>query len=165
MKVAHYIGDHAQDTTLVRLGWWLTRRGQKGPYSDVTHAEAIHAEHSDGSVTIASASLRDKGVRPKRVRLDRRNWLIVDVPAWDVALSVDLLGRTRGSRYDSRGALATMLPGSQDPERWFCNEWVGAPFLKASGTFCPAQFAAITLSLGRDVTDDFFNARQLGARL
>lgn len=58
MKVAHYIGSHEKDTLTVRIGWWLTRFVQKGKYKQVTHSEAILAEHEDGSVTIGSSTLR-----------------------------------------------------------------------------------------------------------
>lgn len=159
MLIAHYIGDHAGDDLATRAGWYLTRLAQKGPYGHVTHCEAIHAQHADGSVSIASASLRDGGVRSKRVTLNPAHWLIVDVPAWDVQLSLDLLDNTGGAKYDLRGALATCLPGSQDSDRWFCNEWVGAPYLKASGTFGPHHFAAVCMSLGRDLTSEFFAER------
>lgn len=159
MRVAHYIGDHAADTLAVRAGWWITRRVQKGPFSGTTHCEAIHAEHGDGSVTIASSSLRDGGVRSKRVRLDPVHWRIVDVPYWDVRRSIELLARTRGARYDLRGAIATAFVGSQAGDRWFCNEWVGAPFIPTSANFGPHQFHAVTLSFGRDVTDEFFRSR------
>jgi len=159
MKIAFYTGDHASDTLSVRAGWWLTRLVQKGPYGGTTHCEAIHAEHDDGSVTIASASVRDGGVRDKRVRLDPQHWCVVDVPAWDTALSLALLARTRGAPYDWRGAIATAFLGSQDGRRWFCSEWVAAPFLKSSATFGPHQLQAICLSLGRDVTQTFFRSR------
>lgn len=53
----------------------------------------------------------------------------------------------------------TVFLGSQDAARWFCNELVGRPFLKASATFSPIQFAAIALSMGRDVTTHFFGSR------
>ena len=160
MKVCLYIGNHAADGWLARLGWRITRRVQKGPYSNVTHVEAIHAEHADGSVTIASASLRDGGVRSKQTLLDPANWLIVDVPLWDVARSVDLLATTKGAAYDWRGAVATVFLGSPNPHKWFCSEWCAAPFVKAPATFSPSQFAAICLSLGRDVTQEFFNQRK-----
>ena len=159
MKVALYVGDHAGDSWPVRAGWWITRKVQKGPYAGVTHCEAIHAEHADGAVTIASASLRDGGVRSKRVRLNPAHWQIVDVRRWDVARSVDFLAETNRMKYDLRGAIATAFLGSEDHGRWFCNEWVGKPFLRASANFGPHQFAAICLSLGREVTQDFFNDR------
>ncbi|UUZ75551.1 hypothetical protein LP414_27935 [Polaromonas sp. P1(28)-13] len=98
-------------------------------------------------------------MRDKLVRLNPNHWLIVDVPQWDVRLSIDLLARTRGALYDWRGALATCLPGSPDSRRWFCNEWVGEPYVRAPATFGPHHFAAICLSLGRDVTAEFFAAR------
>ena len=159
MKVALFIGDHKSDTWPVRAGWWITRKVQKGPYAKVTHCEAIHAEHADGSVTIASASLRDGGVRVKRVRLNPAHWQIVNVPFWDVARSMDFLAETNRMPYDLRGAIATAFLGSEDRTRWFCNEWVGKPFLRASANFGPHQFAAVALSLGRDVTQEFFRSR------
>ncbi|MDB5885018.1 MAG: hypothetical protein JWR74_1189 [Polaromonas sp.] len=159
MKVALYIGDHAADGLMARLGWWVTRLVQKGAYGHVTHCEAIHAEHDDGSVTIASASLRDGGVRSKRVKLDPAHWWIVDVPQWDAARSIDFLAETVGMKYDLRGAVATVFLGSQDAARWFCNEHVAAPFLRSSGTFGPHHLTAICLSLGDDITDEFFRSR------
>lgn len=146
------------DSWLVRAGWRLTRLVQKGMFGHVTHVEAIHAEHPDGSVTIASASIRDGGVRSKVTRLDPDHWRIVDVPQWETRRSADLLLQTRGAPYDWRGALATCMPGSPQTGRWFCNAWVAAPFLEAPATFGPHQFAAICLSLGRDITNEFFRS-------
>lgn len=159
MKVCLYVGDHAADGFAVRLGWYLTRLAQKGPYGEVTHIEAIHEEHTDGTVTIAGASVRDEGVRGKRCYLNTGHWLIADVPQWDVQKSIALLAQTRGAKYDWRGALATQLPGSPQAGRWFCNEWVGQPFIKAPATFGPHQFAAVALTLGSDVTAEFFGSR------
>lgn len=159
MKVALYIGDHADDGLMARIGWWLTRKVQKGPYAGVTHVEAIHAEHNDGSVTIAGASLRDGGVRAKRTQLNPDHWLIVDIPQWDINRSRALFGCTDGDAYDWRGAIATVFLGSPEDGKWFCNEHVGYPFLKASATFGPNHFAAICLSLGKDITEEFFKCR------
>jgi hypothetical protein len=158
--VALFTGNHAEDGSLTRIGWWLTQKAQKGPYGYITHVEAIHKEHLDGSVTIASASLRDKGVRAKQVVLNPLNWMIVDVPQWDVQKSIDLLYWTRGMPYDWRGALATCLPGSPDANSAYCNQWVGRPFIEASQTFGPHHFAAICLSLGKNVTTKFFESRK-----
>lgn len=159
MKIAFYIGDHSRDTLAVRLGWALTRLGQKGPYAVVTHVEAIHEEYSDGTVLIASSSVRDEGVRVKRTALTAGHWRIVDVPGWDVALSKQLFLKTQGAAYDWRGAAATLLPGSPDPARWFCNKWVTHPYLQASATFTPSQCFAVALSFGAEVTTEFFNER------
>lgn len=153
MLTAHYIGRHTGDTLSVRAGWGVVRAVQRGPWRRATHVEAIHAVHDDGTVTIASSSLREGGVRSKRTKLTAGNWLVVDVPQWDVADSIALLDQTRGAPYDTLGAVATVLPLRQRAEQWFCTEWVAAPYLRASGLFGPAQLAAITLSLGTDVTD------------
>ena len=46
-------------------------------------------------------------------------------------------------------------------DKWFCNEWVGQPYLLASANFGPNHFAAVALSLGRDVTQAFFDNRKV----
>jgi len=160
MKVALYTGNHNTDSLSVRAGWWITRKVQKGPFANTTHVEAIHDEHSDGSVTIASSSIRDGGVRSKDTVLNPLHWKIVEVLAWNVQKSIDLLSCTQGFKYDVRGAIATAFIGSPQDGRYFCNEWVGAPYLKASATFGPNHFHAICLTLGTDITEEFFGARK-----
>lgn len=159
MLVAHYIGSHTQDTLSVRIGWALTRYTQSGEYGHVTHSEAIHHLYQDGSILMASSSKRDGGVRAKQARLNPENWMIVDCPNWPVSASIDLLEKTEGQGYDLRGALATRLPGNHQSDRWFCNEWVGFPFVPASQTFGPHHFCALTLSQGKDITVQFFKER------
>jgi len=148
MKVALYVGDHSNDDWLVQMTCRVIRLVQKGPFRMVTHVEAIHAEHADGSVTIASSSLRDKGVRTKRVVLTPGNWQIIDVPLWDTQRSIDWFKLHDGMPYDWRGALATQLPGSGRANEWFCNEAVGASVgLQTPDRLGPHQFAAIASSL------------------
>lgn len=166
MIIAHYIGSHARDAWGVRIGWAATRFAQKGPYGIVTHTEAVLAQHADGSVTIGSATLRPEaadggnGVRCKSVRLVPGNWLMVDVPAFDVMRAVEWFEAHRGQRYDTRGALACLLPGKGQADRWYCTESVAASVgWQTPDAWCPAEWAAITLSIGRDVTRDFFGAR------
>lgn len=157
MRLALYIGDHSSDTWIVRLGWWATRLVQKGKYAQVTHVEAIHAEHDDGTVTIASASIRDGGVRIKRCVLDTDHWMIADVPSWDVAKSIQWFTEHLGEKYDARGAFASAMPIQwKTSNRWFCNESVSAPFLECPEIFGPSQFAAIAFTIGEDVTNRFF---------
>lgn len=150
MLIAHYIGP-AKPGLLAWIGWHGIVLGQKAPYDRCTHTEAIHAVHDDGTVTIASSSIVDKGVRTKRVRLNPDHWIITDVPAWDVLASVEWFERAiaGGMRYDSRGALATLLPGRQDPARVFCTEAVLAPFVMAPHYYTPAMGLALCLSLGK----------------
>jgi hypothetical protein len=87
--------------------------------------------------------------------LTKENWLIIDVPSWDVNLSIDLLEATGGTPYDSLGAISTALLIGQNDGRFFCNEWVGKPFLQSSSIFSPAEFATICSSFGEDITDKF----------
>jgi hypothetical protein len=149
MIVLGYIGDHSKDSWTVRLGWALTRLVQRGKFSKVSHVEAVHAVHANGAVDIASASVRDEGVRVKKnVRLNAEKWVAIDVPGWDVADSQDLFERTSGSQYDWRGAASSALIFlGQSGSRWFCNEWVGYPFIVDSYALGPAQFMALALSM------------------
>ena len=156
MKVALYIGDHVKDALTVRAGWWVTRLVQRGEFRSVTHCEAILDEYADGSVQIGSASIRDGGVRTKVTWLNPDNWIIVDVPLWDVALSREFFEIHRGAPYSLSGAIATVLPGAPTPGTWFCNHAVGYPFLRDSSLFVPAEFAVICFSPGADVTREFF---------
>jgi len=161
LKTALYIGNHSGDALSVRAGWALTRMVQRGLYQRVTHTEMILDEMAGGSVLIGSSSLREGGVRIKKAKLTPGHWMIVDVPSWDSGQSFNWFIKYKGDKYDLRGALATVLPGSQYFDRWYCNEACAASVgIVEPQLFGPAQFAAITMSLGRDVTDDFFKARQ-----
>ncbi len=162
MLVAHYIGP-PKPGLAAHAGWWLIRLAQKAPYATVTHTEAIHELHGDGSVTMASSSVADHGVRRKRAVLTPQNWLITDVPAWDVRASVEFFDAAIAKReaYDFFGAAAAMLPGRQKTDRLFCTEAVLAPFVPASHYFAPAPGLAICLGHGRDVTTAFFTERGL----
>jgi hypothetical protein len=145
MRIALFIGDHTKDNPSVRLGWCLTRLVQKGEFSDVTHIEAILAEHEDGTVTIGSASIRDGGVRTKRCALTPEHWLIVDVPKWSVVKARKWFADHEGEPYDTRGAFATAFPIQWAQENhWFCNQAVGASVgMNSPEIFGPSQFAAI----------------------
>lgn len=151
MKVALYIGSHRGDKWHIRFISYLIRLAQKGNLGNVTHVEAILAEHDDGTVTIASSSKRDGGVRSKRVKLDPNNWIIVDVPQWSLDSSIEWFEKHYGDKYDWRGAAATVLPGKGKQNQWFCNEAVGASVgLVEPDTFGPHQFAAIAISLSKN---------------
>lgn len=157
MLIAHYIGP-AKPGVLARIGWWAITTAQKSPFGHCTHTEAIHAVHGDGLFDIASSSLMDKGVRVKRqARLQPERWVLTDVPAWDVRQSVDWFDAAikAGVSYDSRGALATMLPGRQDASTVFCTEAVLSPFVVAPHYYSPALGLSLCLSIGRDVTREF----------
>lgn len=168
MKILLYTGDHAKDGLAARAGWWLTQLGQKGEFGYITHTETIHEEHSDGSVTIVSSSLRDGGVRSKRVFLNPNHWRVADMPQWPVGKSQDFFGETKGDPYDLRGAVATLLPGAPKAGHWFCSQWIAHPFLRSAATFGPHLLAALVMSLGREISAPFFRDREgiaAGARL
>ena len=166
MKVALYIGDHTLDDPSVRLGWWLTLATQKG--SRVTHGEAIVREHPDGTVDIASATLRKEarggktGVRTKeRVRLQRGNWRIVDVPDFSTPDAIDWFVKHDGDGYDSRGAFASILPIWWSTKgKYFCYQSICESVgMECGEGFTGPVFEAVLLRFGSDVTEEFFNAR------
>lgn len=162
MLICCYIGDHAKDDALTRIGWAATRIVQKGAYAQVTHTEAILAVHADGTVDIGSASLRDGGVRTKRnVRLNPHHWLIADVPQWDVKRARAWFIEHDGEHYDRRGAFASWTPIMwQRWGEWFCSECIAAiARLRTPSLYGPSLLADIAFSLGRDVTEEFFRER------
>jgi len=143
-----YVGNHAQDTLAVRLGWAATRLVQRGQFARVTHVEGYYPTYAEGHACIASASLRDGGVRVKYAELTPENWVAIDVPCWDAKSSLDFILAHVGEKYDLRGAVATVFLSGQDADRWFCNEIVGASVgLVSPDTFGPAQFMAVALSM------------------
>jgi len=167
VKVCLFIGNHTKDTPGVRLGHWLTLATQKGGCR-VTHGEAIVREHADGTVDIASATLRKEapggktGVRIKeRVQLQRGNWRIVDVPQINTADAIYWFILHDGDGYDARGAFASVLPiwwSSKD--KFFCYQAVCESAGIVHGeSFTGPTFEAMLLKFGLDVTEEFFNSR------
>lgn len=148
MIILGYVGNHAQDPLAVRLGWAATRLVQRGQFARVTHVEGYYGANAEGQAFIASASLREGGVRAKYATLDPANWLAVEVPCWDAKRSLDFILAHVGEKYDMRGAVATVFLSGQDADRWFCNEIVGASVgLISPDIFGPAQFMALALSM------------------
>lgn len=163
MIISHYIGDHKKDTLYVRLGWAATRLVQFGQFQNITHCEAILKEFDDGSVIIGSSSVRDGGVRQKKVYLNPENWILINVPSWDVNKSQDWFNVHNGNPYSWGGAIRAGLPFLRGGDGFFCNQSVGAPFLVDSSMFTPAAFACITLSMPGSsyITKEFFDSRKL----
>lgn len=147
MIILAYVGNHAKDSLLARLGWAITRLVQRGRFQKVTHVEGYYGTR-DGRALIGSASLRDGGVRVKLTELDPANWIAVEVPTWDGEASFWFIKAHEGAKYDLRGALATVLLNGHDSTRWFCNEILGASVgLESPEIFGPAQFMALALSM------------------
>lgn len=148
MIVLGYVGNHAADSLSVRLGWAVTRLTQRGAFSRVTHVEGFYGFDGKGRALIASASLREGGVRVRYSPLDPKNWVAIDVPGWDVERSLNFIRAHAGAKYDLRGALATVFLNSHAEDRWFCNELVGASVgITSPEIFGPAQFMALALSM------------------
>lgn len=148
MIILGYVGDHKKDAWHVRLGWALTRLVQRGTFERVTHVEGFYGIDDKGMALIGSSSLRDGGVRTKRVKLDPENWIAVDVPAWNEKLSLAFIRAHSFEEYDKRGAIATVFMSGQDENRWFCNELVGASVgIIDPDTFKPSQFMALAVSM------------------
>lgn len=163
MLIAHYVGDHRQDDLWTRLGWAAVRLAQKGKFDRVTHTEAVLDVRGNGAFTIGSATLRHEdgrnGVRVKHAVLQPGHWILVDVPAFDRIAAAAWFAAHDGEGYDIRGALATVLPGRGSDGRWYCTEAVAASVGFATPeAWLPCEWAAITHSIGRDVTAEFFRA-------
>ena len=160
MIILGYVGDHKKDTIPVRLGWWFTRLVQTGPYKKITHTESVLNGSNYKRCTIASASVRDGGVRVKAdIALTKGNWIAVDVPNWDIGLALEWFIAQRGCPYDWLGAIGSVLFFLRGEEgKWFCNEATGAPYIQTPEQYPPSKFWAIAMSMpgARDVTTDFF---------
>ncbi|MCK0507926.1 hypothetical protein [Aromatoleum anaerobium] len=91
--------------------WWT-----KSPYS---HCELV----VEGECY--SSSIRDGGVRAKRIDLRQRHWVVIDLP-WADTLRIKLhMAETDGARYGWLDLLTTQLFNShrEDSDKWFCSEW------------------------------------------
>lgn len=97
----------------------------RGPYS---HCEVVLETYPDGSVLCASASLRDDGVRCKRMVLKPHHWDALVVPehrGFSLDAIQDWFRRHEGRKYDVLGVFffIGVMPHAED--RWFCSEAVG----------------------------------------
>jgi len=110
--------------------WWqqcqdrLIRFFTRGKYS---HCEIAVAHTVKQSVyECFTASLRDGGVRYKEMPLPSEKW---DLVALEPNRSVvDFYNANQGKKYDWLGVLGFALHTRQNPNRYFCSEYV-AEFL------------------------------------
>lgn len=89
-------------------------------------------------------------------------WLLSHIDDKALEFAKPLTQRRPGGFFaqtSSATPTANAFIGSPQQGRYFCNQWVSEPFLQAPATFGPHQFAAISLSLGSDLTKTFFKAR------
>jgi len=103
----------------------LIRFFTRGKYS---HCEmVISLDILDSEYECYSSSPRDGGVRHKSMPLPPEKWDLVEVEAWydDMVNFYDL---HKGKKYDWLGVLGFVLRTRQNPDRYFCSEYV-AEFL------------------------------------
>ena len=126
MKLALYKGKGTVGNAIIR--WWT-----KSAYS--------HCELVIGDVSYSS-SLRDGGVRAKRIEFDPAHWDFVAIP-WATEHEVKMLyAQTDGEPYGWLDLLWRQVfnrPGNSIG--WFCSEWCAA----ALGLPAPQSFSPATL--------------------
>ena len=114
------------------VGNWLIRWWTKSPYS--------HCELVIGGVAYSS-SLRDGGVRAKRMFFDLEHWSFIELPWADPVAVLRYFEQTQGEPYGWRDLLWRQVfnrPG--DSYGQFCGEWCAAALgLQNPQTFSPAR--------------------------
>ncbi|EEG24791.1 Uncharacterised protein [Eikenella corrodens] len=123
----------------------------RGRYSHCELAVRL-PETADGQeYECYSASIRDGGVRWKRMPLPADKWDLI--PLDDAMLHAHTVGlylRTAGQGYDLPGAFGVVFGLPENRRRWFCSEWVGAALgLSESWRFSPNDLAVIA-NMGRE---------------
>lgn len=110
VQLALYKPHRWQDIGGYVIAWWT-----RSAYS---HCELI----VDG--WCYSSSLRDKGVRRKKIDTSADHWVVVDVAGADTDAILALYERTQGTRYGWTDLITQhvlRLPVN-DPG-WLCSEW------------------------------------------
>ena len=120
----------------------------RGPYS---HCELVFELVADGPSLCVSSSMRDGGVRSKRILLDAASWDVVLVDA-DVAAAWAWAAEHAHEGYDTLGLVGFVWrPEAGDRSKWFCSEAVGAMLgYPQSWRFDPCALHAI-LSKSRNL--------------
>ena len=127
-------------TQLLRLADWAVRKATGGIYA---HCE-IAIANKNGYYDCYTASLRDKGVRHKLMKLPSDKWDLIELGNTDSlrAAIINRYERTAGCRYDYLGALGVVLPLRQRSNRWFCSEWCAMALgLEQPETYSPNTLA------------------------
>ena len=89
------------------------------------------SRHSHGELCIDgvcySSSVRDGGVRKKKINLNTGRWTLVYLPNVDEARAMAWFMQHEGQSYDWPGIVSWVIPlVRQHKERWVCFEAVGA---------------------------------------
>lgn len=129
---------------------WLIRKATKGQYS---HCEiAVECEinftdrySSDIVYDCYSSSVRDGGVRCKRINLNDDKWdlvLLTGVTSEQIEYYYKL---TKGRKYDWFGAIGVIFCTPERRDRFFCSEWCAnaISYNNEGWRFSPNHLAAI----------------------
>ena len=97
-----------------------------------SHCEIVFDKiygHSDGKWMCCSADARTNEVRFKKIDIESRHWLIIDIPEIDTVEKeqqvFNLMKTIDGAKYDWKGIfLSFILPWfkKQDDKKWWCSE-------------------------------------------
>lgn len=100
------------------VGDYLTRKITKGPYS---HCEVV-VEKDNDLFDCYTSSIRDNGVRCKRMALPSTKWDLVEIKYKTEEDVVKFFEPLLGKHYDFLGALGIILGTKDDDNKWFCSE-------------------------------------------
>lgn len=136
---------YAPAAVKARIGDWITRKITRGIYS---HCEI--ADPCEGGYLCYSSSIRDGGVRVKKMELPSEKWDLIPLHGTTRADLERVWQAAQGKRYDWAGAIGTVLKIRQRPDKWFCSEFCAAVMGIPDGwRFSPNDLAAIA-GMGRE---------------
>lgn len=129
---------------LHRLCDKITKFFTRGQYS---HCEIVVFERNQ--CYCYSSSIRDGGVRIKKMDLNPEHWDFFALPYLEYHQLYNYFNATVGSGYDLWGALGCVAGLRQHKSKYFCSEWCfNAIFQSEQGwRFSPSQLADIVKSL------------------
>ena len=134
---------------------WLTRVLTRGQYSHCEIAMRLPENDETGAALYDcySASIRDGGVRWKRMPLPAAKWDLIPLPS--TLEAHEQLQRvwtaTEGQGYDLMGALGIAFGLPQNRRRWFCSEWCATALgLPDSWRWSPNDLAVIVPTLYKE---------------
>lgn len=137
---------YAPAAVKARIGDWLTRKITRGIYSHCEIADPC----ANGGYACYSSSIRDGGVRVKKMELPSEKWDLIPLETVPVSHLEEVWQSARGKKYDWTGAIGTVLKIRQRPDKWFCSEFCAAVMGIPDGwRFSPNDLAAIA-GMGRE---------------
>ena len=129
----------------------MVERGFDGLIRLVTQSRISHVEVveqlDDGLFSCWSSSLRDGGIRNKKIDLTPDKWLLVPLSQWTHSKCVQWFIQKNGLKYDLCGAIASVIPFIESKDKYFCSEAVAASLgIHQAWRINPATLHQIALS-------------------